>query len=104
MTTSIATSGPSSITVRGKDLVTELMGRVGFTEMMYRHFVGRFPTKGETLLLDTCLVTLMEHGITPSALIARLVADSLPDQLQVAVASGLNAVGPVFVADRCFLL
>lgn len=97
MQTSIATSDATSITLRGLDLVNDVMGKYGFTEMIYFHLAGRFPSKAEVTLLDACLVTIMEHGITPSSLIARLVTDSLPDELQVAVAAGLNAVGNVFV-------
>lgn len=95
--TSIATSDATSITIRGRDLVHDLMGKVSFTEMIYFHLAGRFPSKAEATVLDACLVTIMEHGITPSSLIARFVADSVPDQLQVAVAAGLNVVGEVFV-------
>lgn len=97
MRTSIATSDATSITIRDQDLVDDLIGKVGFTEMIYRHLAGRYPAPGQARVLDACLVTLMEHGITPSSLIARLMIDSTPDQLQVAVSSGLNAVGNVFV-------
>lgn len=97
LTTAIATSDATSITVRGLDLVDEIMGRRTFTEMLYFHVAGRFPDAAETTLVDACLVTIMEHGITPSALISRLVIDSLPGELQVAVGAGLNAVGNVFV-------
>lgn len=97
LTTSIATSDASSITVRDMDLVSDIIGKHGFVAMIYRHLAGRFPTDAETVLVDACLVTLMEHGITPSSLVARLMIDSVPEQLQVAVASGLNAVGSVFV-------
>ncbi|MCW5746686.1 MAG: citryl-CoA lyase [Alphaproteobacteria bacterium] len=97
ITTQIATSDASTITVRGKDLVNELMGRCSYTEMMYFLICNRMPSPAQTKVLDACLVTLMEHGFTPSALIARLVLDSVPDQVQVAMASGLMAVGSVFV-------
>ncbi|BBK38762.1 citryl-CoA lyase [Allostella sp. ATCC 35155] len=97
MKTWIATSDAASITVRGLDLVEEVIGRYGFTEMLYFNLAGRFPAAGEARILDACLVTLMEHGITPSSLIARLVTDSVPNQMQVAVAAGLTVVGDVFV-------
>jgi citrate synthase len=54
------------------------------------------PDAVETRVLDACLVTLMEHGLTPSAVIARLMADSVPEEPQVAIASGLLAIGSVF--------
>jgi citrate synthase len=97
LVTSIATSTETRIVVRGQDLVEDLIGHRSYTEMVYFLTCGRFPTPAETRVLDACLVTLMEHGLTPSALIARLVADSVPGQAQVAMAAGLLAVGDVFV-------
>lgn len=102
-TTSIAASDTTTITVRGHDLVQDLMGRHGFTEMLYFLVVHRFPSLGEARMLDACLVTLMEHGWTPSSIITRLTADSVPNQVQVAIAAGLLSVGDVFAGtmDGC---
>ncbi len=102
-TTSIATSDATSITVHGKDLVHELMGRHTFTEVLYFLLCHRMPTAPQVRLLDACLVTLMEHGWTPSSIITRLMADSTPGQAQVAIAAGLLAVGDVFAGtmDGC---
>ena len=95
--TRIATSDETSITVRGKDLVSELIGIRSYTEMLYFLITDRFPTSSETKILDACLVTLMEHGLTPSSLVSRLMIDSVPDEAQVAISAGLLAVGNVFV-------
>jgi citrate synthase len=95
--THIASSDTHSITVRGKDLVNELIGRYTFTETFYFLVTNRFPTAPQARVLDACLVTLMEHGFTPSSLIARMTLDSGPDQVQVAIASGLMVVSNVFV-------
>ena len=95
--TEIATSSETSITVRGRDLMQDLIGVRSFTEMIYFLTVGRFPDVNQTRVLDACLVTLMEHGLTPSAIVTRLIADSVPGQAQVAMAAGLLAVGDVFV-------
>ena len=95
--TRIATSDAASITVRGKDLVHDLMGRHSMTEVLYFLIKERMPSAGETRVLDACLVTLMEHGLTPSAIVARLMADNVPDEPQVAMAAGLLSVGSVFV-------
>ncbi|MBX3230216.1 MAG: citryl-CoA lyase [Labilithrix sp.] len=97
VTTSIATHDAKDITIRGKSLCEDLIGKLTFTEMTYFHVVGRVPTKAEAAVLDACLVTLMEHGLTPSVLATRLVASSAPEALQSAVAAGLLAVGSVFV-------
>lgn len=101
--THIATCDASTITLRGKDLVHDLLGRHSFTETLYFLICDRMPTAGQTRVLDACLVTLMEHGWTPTAIIARLVADSVPGQAQVALAAGLLAVGDVFAGtmDGC---
>jgi citrate synthase len=95
--TRIATHDETSITVRGHDLVNDLIGRRSFSEMIYFHTTQRWPSPGQVKVLDACLVTLMEHGLTPSAIIARLVADSVPEEAQVAMAAGLLSVGSVFV-------
>jgi citrate synthase len=96
-TTSIATSTPEDVFIRGRSLCRELIGRLSFTEMMVFQMLGRMPTPAQTALVDACLVTLMEHGLTPSALSTRLVYSSAPEAMQGAVAAGLLGVGSVFV-------
>jgi citrate synthase len=95
--TSIATSTADDVIVRGKSLCQELMGTMSFTEMIYFQILGRPPGSAETAVLDACLIALMEHGLTPSVLAARLVYSSAPEALQGAVAAGLQAVGSRFV-------
>jgi citrate synthase len=82
---------------RGKDTLTELVGKATFTECVFLGVTGHMPTSLETRILDACLVILMDHGITPSALVARLVADSVPTDLQVPIAAGLLTVGNKFI-------
>ncbi len=94
--THIATADQTSITVRGKSLTAELMGKRSFTEMVYFLTCGQMPTPAQTKVLDVCLVTLMEHGWVPTSLVTRLAIDSVPDQVQVAMAAGLLTVGSVF--------
>jgi citrate synthase len=86
-----------AIYLRDKSLVDELVGKTTFTEAMHFLILGRMPGKAETVILDAVLVTLMEHGLTPSATATRLVAGSAPEAIQSAVAAGLLAVASVFV-------
>ncbi|MBL0422668.1 citryl-CoA lyase [Ramlibacter sp. AW1] len=101
--TRIATSDATSVRVAGRDLVRELIGECSYSQMLYLLTCGRLPTADELAVLDACLVTLMEHGFNPSTLVARLMAHSVPGEPQVAIASGLLAVGGVFAGttEQC---
>lgn len=96
-TTNIATSDATSITVRDRDLVEDLIGKVTFTQMMWLVVLGGLPTPGQAAIADACMVTLMEHGLTPSAITTRLIYGSSPDAMQGAIAAGLLGVGSRFV-------
>ncbi|WP_299451491.1 citrate/2-methylcitrate synthase, partial [uncultured Pigmentiphaga sp.] len=102
-TTSISTSDETSITVRGVDLVHDLIGKVSFTSMLYFLATGRLPSESEETIVDACLVTIMEHGINPSTIVTRLVSDNVPAEPQVAIAAGLMTVGGVFAgtSEQC---
>jgi citrate synthase len=95
--TEIGGADADSITVRGRDLASELMGRVTFTELTFLLVQGRAPTPQETALLDAVLVSLAEHGLTPTVLAARLTHTGAPESLQGAVAAGLLGAGSVFL-------
>jgi citrate synthase len=82
---------------RGKDTLKELVGEVTFTESVFLAVTGRLPGPQQTRILDACLVILMDHGITPSALVTRLVADTVPTDIQVSMAAGLLTVGNKFM-------
>ena len=101
--TSICTSDLTSITVRGRDLVNDLVGELTFTEMLYFLSTGRKPDAGQAKVLDACLVTIMEHGINPSTIVARLTSHMVPDEPQVAIAAGLLGIGGQFAgtSEQC---
>ncbi len=86
-----------AIYIRDASLVDDLIGRLSFTEMFFFHLMARRPKPAETALLDAILVTLMEHGLTPSAIAARMIALSSPEATQAAIAAGLLAVGSQFI-------
>ncbi|MBX3274963.1 MAG: citryl-CoA lyase [Sandaracinaceae bacterium] len=96
-TTTLCHATPDDVVVHGRSLPRELIGEVSFTAMIYLHLTGREPSKAQVTLLDACLVTLMEHGLTPSAVATRLTYGSAPEAMQGAVAAGLLGVGSVFV-------
>ena len=60
------------ITVRGKDLPGEILGHLNLGDMAFLELAGRVPSAGESKIFNAMVVTLVEHGITPSAIVARL--------------------------------
>jgi citrate synthase len=95
--TDVGGSSADAITVRGHDLADELMGHVTFTQLAFLLVAARMPSKGETAVLDAVLVSLAEHGLTPTVLAARLTHTGAPESLQGAVAAGLLGAGTVFL-------
>jgi citrate synthase len=102
-TTGICGYDADRISVRGKDLVSELMGKLTFSQMILFQLTGRTPTAAQTSILDAVLVTIMEHGLVPSAIVARLTHYGAPESVQGAVAAGLLGVGDRFAgtASEC---
>jgi citrate synthase len=95
--TSIGTSDADSITLLGHDLATELLGQVGFAELAFWLVALRRPTPGQLRLFEAVLVALADHGLTPSALAARLTLTGAPESIQGAVAAGLLGGGSRFL-------
>ena len=95
--TGIGKAEPDAIIIRGRDLAGELMGKVTFTELAFLLVQGREASPGQTALLDAVLVSLADHGLTPTALAARLTYTGAPESLQGAVAAGLLGAGTVFL-------
>lgn len=96
-TTRIAYHTADAVYLRGASLVDDVVGKMSFTEAMIFQLLGTRPTQAQTVVLDAVLVTLMEHGFTPSSIVARLIYDSTPEAMQSAVAAGLLGVGGTFV-------
>ena len=55
------------------------------------------PNSGQTAVLEAMLVTLMEHGLTPSAISTGLTYLSVPEAMQSAIAAGLPNIGKRFI-------
>ena len=102
-TTKLCGYDADNIMVRDKNLVTDLMGKLSFTEMLLFHLTGRMPSRLQVTVTDAVLVSIMEHGLVPSAIAARLTHLGAPESFQGAVAAGLLGVGDRFAgtASEC---
>ena len=81
------------IVVRGLDLPGEILGRLNLGDMAFLELTGRVPNENESRMFNALVVTLVEHGVTPSALVARLTYLGAPEAMQAAVAAGLCGLG-----------
>ncbi|MEP7247151.1 MAG: citryl-CoA lyase, partial [Gammaproteobacteria bacterium] len=79
------------------------MGKVSFSEMILLQLTGTTPSKKQVTILDAVLVTIMEHGLVPSAIVTRLTHYGAPESIQGAIAAGLLGVGDRFAgtASEC---
>src|SRR3954452_7005775 len=93
----MGTADAASITVRGHDLCEALIGRIDFGAMVHLELRGTLPSRAEADMHNAILVTLTEHGLTPTALATRLAVAGAPESLQGAVAAGVLGVGDVFL-------
>src|SRR5262245_58047268 len=95
----LAWSTVDRIVVRGKDLPGEIMGSLNLGDMAFLEITGRLPNEKESRLFNAMAVTLVEHGLTPSAIAARMTFLGAPEAMQAAVAAGLSGLGSVFVGS-----
>jgi citrate synthase len=73
------------------------MGQTGFGELAFWLVAMRRPSRGELRLFETVLVALADHGLTPSAIAARLTLTGAPESVQGALAAGLLGGGSRFL-------
>jgi citrate synthase len=97
MHTDMGSTTPTTITVCGMDLAGDIMGTISFPDLAFRMVAGRLPDARESVLFNAVLVSLADHGITPTVLAARLTYLGAPEALQGAVAAGLLGGGSVFL-------
>jgi citrate synthase len=89
-------STSDKIVVRGHDLVEDLLGKASLGDVAFLELTGRLPTQQESVVFNAITVTLVEHGMTPSAIATRLTYFGAPESLQGAVAAGLLGMGDRF--------
>ena len=91
--TSLGSTDADTIHLLGQDLAQDLMGSVGLAELAFWLVALRRPTPGELRVLEAVMVALADHGLTPSAIAARLTLTGAPESVQGAMAAGLLGGG-----------
>lgn len=97
--TAICTSDAESITVRGHDLVSGLIGEVDLTSYFWLLVTGKMPSASQKRIADAVLVAIAEHGLVPSVVAARMTFAAAPEAFQGAVAAGLLGCGSVVLGS-----
>ena len=95
--TSLGVSDLHTISLLGRDLAADLMGKVSFGHLAYQLITLREPTPQQARVFETVLVALADHGFTPTAISARMTFLSAPESIQGALASGLLGGGSRFL-------
>ncbi len=97
--TSICISDATSITVRGLDLCSEVIGQVDFTSYFWLLVTGHMPDAKQKLLADSVLCAIAEHGLVPSVVATRMTFAAAPEAFHGAVAAGLLGCGSVVLGS-----
>jgi citrate synthase len=95
--TGIGASDADHIVLLGHDLATELIGHITFGELSYWLITKRRPTAQQRTMFEAVLVSLADHGFTPTAIAARVTLLSAPESVQGALAAGLLGGGSRFL-------
>lgn len=89
----IAWSTADRIVVRGKNFTDEILGKMNLGDFAWLQLTGNMPTPQQSNVFNAIIVALVEHGLTPSAIVARMTYSCAPESLQSAVAAGLCGLG-----------
>src|SRR5215475_11358127 len=103
--TSIIEMKPGMIRYRGY-AIEELIGRVGFPEMIYLMTRGELPHPGAVKLLEAALVAAVDHGPQAPSIAAARMAITCGVGINNAMASAINMLGDVHggAGEQCVAL
>jgi len=103
--TSIIDMKPGSIRIRGY-AIEELIGRIGFAEMVYLMTRGELPDPAAAKLLEAALVAAVDHGPQAPSIAAARMAMTCGVGINNAMASAINMLGDVHggAGEQCVTL
>ncbi|PQA89564.1 citryl-CoA lyase [Hyphococcus luteus] len=95
----ICTSTAENISVRGRDLCEDIIGKLDFTSYFWLLVTGDEPTATQKKFADAVLAAIAEHGLVPSVVASRMTYAAAPEAFQGAVAAGLLGCGSVVLGS-----
>lgn len=95
----ICTSDAHSITVRGRSLCADVIGKMDFTSYFWMLVTGTEPTPTQQFFANAVLTAIAEHGLVPSVVAARMTYAAAPEAFHGAVAAGLLGCGSVVLGS-----
>src|SRR5215470_17728307 len=103
--TSIIEMKPGMIRYRGY-AIEELIGRLGFAEMIYLMTRGELPHPAAAKLLEAALVGAVDHGPQAPSIAAARMAITCGVGINNAMASAINMLGDVHggAGEQCVML
>jgi len=78
--------------IRGYPL-TQMIGKLTFSESIYLLLKGELPTENERKMFDAIFTSVIDHGVAPPSVVALRNVISGGNQLHVGVAAGVLAFG-----------
>lgn len=90
----IAEFKPDGVSVRGYDVLGDLVGKIDFGAMVYLLLTGELPKGNESKMINAVFVAVADHGISPSSTVTRFIqAAGVP--IQCSVAAGVMMFGDI---------
>jgi citrate synthase/citryl-CoA lyase len=93
-TSAIGEFTSDGVTVRGYDVLNDLVGKIDFGAMVYLLLSGELPKGNQGKLINAVFVAVADHGISPSSTVTRFIqAAGVP--IQCSVAAGVMMFGDI---------
>jgi len=89
--TAVTKIEPNKISVRGK-AIDELMGKTSYAQMVYLLLKGEMPSENIGKMMETILVSSVDHGTTPPSALSAITVASTGAPLNASVAAGILAI------------